>query len=174
MTFQLVERTVPAGLVAAAGLLVVQARMGEGELGAFGDGAKIDLDERLAGILAARPAPAHRQPIGSDDLQIFAAALMLSAVEHAEAYPIAAADPHIGRGGNTGPSSGPHQQAMPSGVVSASKTIDGRALMRRTSVRLVIHPSPAFRLLCPRHRPRADRGSPTRSARSGAANPWLL
>ena len=41
MTFQLVERPVPAFLVAAAGLLVVQARMGEGELGAFGNGAKI-------------------------------------------------------------------------------------------------------------------------------------
>src|SRR6516162_6828788 len=164
MTFQLVERAVPAGLVAAAGLLVVQARMGESELCPVGDSAEIDLDERLAGILAARPAPAHRQPVGPHDLEIFAAAFMLAAVEHAEADPIAAADAQVGL----------HQQAMPSGVVSATKTIDGRALMRRTMVRLVIHPSPAFRPLCPRHRPRADRGSPTRSARSGAANPWLL
>jgi DNA invertase Pin-like site-specific DNA recombinase len=39
---------------------------------------------------------------------------------------------------STGPASGPHQLAMPSGVMSASKTIDGRALIRRTSVRPVI------------------------------------
>jgi hypothetical protein len=57
MTFQLVERPVPAGLVAAAALLVVQARMGKGELGACGDGAKIDLDERFAGIFAALASP---------------------------------------------------------------------------------------------------------------------
>src|SRR6266446_4660532 len=98
MTFQLVQRPVPTGFVAAAGLLVVQTRMGEGELGAFGNGAKIDLDERLAGILAAHPAPAHRQPLRSYDLEIFAAALMLAAVEHAEADPEAAADARIGLG----------------------------------------------------------------------------
>ena|SRR6516164_5165674 len=99
MTYQLVERPAPAGLVAAAGLLVVQARMGEGELGAFANGAKIDLDERFAGILlAARPAPAHRQPLWPYDLEIFAAALMLGAVQHAEADPIAAAGAHIGLG----------------------------------------------------------------------------
>src|SRR6266404_6848206 len=98
MTFQLVERPVPALLVAATGLLVVQARMGEDELGAFGNGAKIDLDERLAGILAAHPAPAHRQSLRSHDLEIFAAALMLAAVEHAEPDPEAAADAHIGLG----------------------------------------------------------------------------
>src|SRR5258708_39035171 len=98
MTFQLVERPVPAFLVAAAGLLVVQARMGKGELGAFGNGAKIDLDERFAGILAAQPAPAHRQPLRSYDLEIFAAALMLAAVERAEADPEAAADAGIGLG----------------------------------------------------------------------------
>jgi hypothetical protein len=73
MTFQLVECSVPAFLVAAAGLLVVQTRMGEGELGAFGNGAKIDLDERFAGILAADPAPGHCQPLGSYDLDIFTA-----------------------------------------------------------------------------------------------------
>src|SRR6516162_5760488 len=98
MTFQLVERAVPAGLVAAAGLLVVQARMGESELCPVGDSAEIDLDERLAGILAARPAPAHRQPVGPHDLEIFAAAFMLAAVEHAEADPIAAADAQVGLG----------------------------------------------------------------------------
>ena len=74
---------------------------------------------------------------------------------------------------STGPPSGPHQLAMPSAVVSASKTIDGRALIRRTSVRLVIVCSSSLRLPCLRHRPRADRGCSTRSVRSGAANPWL-
>src|SRR6202048_363234 len=98
MTFQLVKRPVPAFLVAAAGLLVVQTRMGEGEFGAFGNGAKIDLDERLTRILAARPAPAHRQPLRSYDLEIFAAALMLAAIEHSEADPEATADAHIGLG----------------------------------------------------------------------------
>src|SRR5271169_376466 len=148
--------------------------MGEGQLGAFGDGAKPDLDERLAGILLPTgPAPAHRQPLGSYDLEIFAAALVLTAVEDAEASPVAAADARVGPANSTGPSSGPHQRAMPSGVVSASKTIDGRALIRRTRVRLVIDPPPAFRFPCLRHRPRADRGCSTRSARSGATNPWL-
>src|SRR5260221_3754023 len=98
MTFQLVERPVPAFLVAAGGLLVVRAGRGEGELGAFGNGAKIDLDERLAGIVAAQPAPAHRQPLRPCDLAIFAAAFVLAAVEHAEADPEAAADAQIGLG----------------------------------------------------------------------------
>src|SRR3984893_2258930 len=99
MTLQLVERAVPAFLVAAAGLFVKEPRMGEGELGASGNGAKIDLDERLAGILLpTRPAPAHRQPLGSRDLEIFAAALMLAAAEHAKADPVAAADSRIGLG----------------------------------------------------------------------------
>ena len=99
MTLQLVERAVPPGLVAAPGLLVVQPRMGEDKLGTFGDGAKIDFDERLAGILlAAGPAPAHRQPLGSNDLEIFAAAFMLAAIEHAEADPVAAADTQVGLG----------------------------------------------------------------------------
>src|SRR5260370_39673637 len=96
MPFELVECPVPAPLVAAPGLLVAQTRMGEGELGAFGNGAKIDLDARLAGILAADPTPAHRQPLRSYDLEIFAAALVLAAVEHAAADPEAAADAHIG------------------------------------------------------------------------------
>src|SRR5258708_36321735 len=97
MAFQLVERSVPAFLVAAAALLVVQARMSECEFGPLGNGAKPDLDKRLAGIFdAARPAPAHAQPLGLHDFEIFAAALMLAAVEHAEADPEAAADPRLG------------------------------------------------------------------------------
>src|SRR5271157_4267938 len=93
MTFQLVQRPVPAFLVASAGFLIIQTRMGEGQLGTFGDGAKLDLDERLARILfPAGPTPAHRQPLGSYDLEIFAAALVLAAVEHADAAPLAAAD----------------------------------------------------------------------------------
>src|SRR6516165_10205975 len=98
MTFQLVECPVPAGLVAASGRLVMQARMGEGELGAFGDGTEIDLDQRQAGILAARPAPTHRQPLRPHDFAIFAAALVLAAVEHAKADPVAATDAQIGLG----------------------------------------------------------------------------
>ena len=54
---------------------------------------------------------------------------------------------------STGPPSGPHQLAMPSGVVSASKTIDGCALIRRTSVRLVIVFSSSLRLPWFPHRP---------------------
>src|SRR6202035_622122 len=71
--FQLVERSGPALLVAAAALLVMQARMRECQLGPLVDGAKRDLDERFAGILdAAGPAPAHAQPLGLHDLKIFA------------------------------------------------------------------------------------------------------
>src|SRR5207253_10442890 len=91
MAFQLVERSGPAFLVAAATLLVVQARMCECEFGSLGNGAKPDLHKRLAGIFgAARPAPTHAQPLGLHDLEIFAAALMLASIEHAEAYPEAA------------------------------------------------------------------------------------
>src|SRR5207342_3102712 len=93
----LVERSGPAFLVAAATLLVVQARMCECELGPLGNGAKRDLDKRLTGIFdAARPAPTHAQPLGLHDLEIFAAALMLASVEHAEAYPEAATDLRVG------------------------------------------------------------------------------
>src|SRR5262245_28900800 len=93
MARQLVERSVPALLVAAATLLVAQARMREREFGPLGNGAKPDLDKRLAGIFdAARPAPAHAQPFGLHHLEILAAALMLASIEHAEAHPEAAAD----------------------------------------------------------------------------------
>src|SRR5467141_1139040 len=61
--------------------------MRNGELGPLGDGAKPELDKRLAGIRdAARPAPGHAQPLGPHDFEIFAAALMLAAVEHTEAH----------------------------------------------------------------------------------------
>src|SRR6266478_6340941 len=70
--------------------------MGEGEFGAFGNRAKLDLDERLAGILLpASPAPAHRQPLGPHDLEVFAAALVLAAVEHPKADAVTTADPQI-------------------------------------------------------------------------------
>src|SRR3984893_5105890 len=98
MSLQLVERTVPAFLVAPAGVLVVQPRMREGQLGAFGDNAKIDLDQRFAGILTAFPAPAHGQPFWSHNLEIFAAALMLAAVEGAETDPVTPTDAQIGLG----------------------------------------------------------------------------
>src|SRR5882724_3201675 len=95
--FQLVERSVPALLVAAAALLVAQARMRECQFGSLGNGTKPDLDKRLAGILgAARPAPTHAQPLGFHDFEIFAAALMLASIEHAEAYPEAATNLRVG------------------------------------------------------------------------------
>src|SRR5438552_269315 len=82
MAFQLVERSGPAFLVAAATLLVVQARMCECEFGSLGNGAKPDLDKRLAGIFgAARPAPTHTQALGLHDFEIFPAALMLASIE---------------------------------------------------------------------------------------------
>src|SRR6188768_3198829 len=96
MAFQLVERTVPALLVAAASVLVVQARMGEREFGPLDNGAKPDLDKRLAGIFdAARPVPTHAQPFGLHDLEIFAATLMLATIEHAKAYPEAATNAEV-------------------------------------------------------------------------------
>src|SRR5262249_26281640 len=93
MAFQLVESSGPAVLVSATDLVVVQARVGEGELGPVSDGAEPELDKRLAGILdTARPAPRHDQPLGFHDVDIFAAALVLAAIEHTEAYPEAAAN----------------------------------------------------------------------------------
>src|SRR5260370_39697618 len=72
--------------------------MSERQFGAFGSGAKVDLDQRFAGILAALPSPAHCQALRSYDLEIFAAALVLAAVERAEADPEAPADAHVGLG----------------------------------------------------------------------------
>src|SRR6267378_6645923 len=72
--------------------------MSEGEFRAFGGCAKIDLDQRFAGILAALPSPAHGQAFRSHDLEIFAAALVLGTVESAEADSEAPADAHIGLG----------------------------------------------------------------------------
>src|SRR4030081_85455 len=98
MSLQLIECAVPAFLVASARVLAVQARMRESELGAFGDDAKIDLDERFAGIFTAFPPPAHCQSFRSYDLEIFAAALMLAAVERAKADSEAPTDARIGLG----------------------------------------------------------------------------
>ena len=82
MAFQLVERSGPALLVAAASLLVAQARMCEREFGPLDNGAKPDLDKRLPWIFdAARPVPTHAQPFGLHDLEIFAATLMLASIE---------------------------------------------------------------------------------------------
>src|SRR5882757_6988925 len=65
--------------------------MREREFSPLDNGAKPDLDKRLAGIFdAACPTPTHAQPFRLHDLEIFAAALMLAAIEHAEAYPKAA------------------------------------------------------------------------------------
>jgi hypothetical protein len=95
VTLQFVECPVPAFFVAAASFLVVQARMGEGQLSTFGDGAKLDLDERLAGILHPTcPTPAA--PVLQ--LRDICRCLLLAAVEHAEANPVAATDARVGLG----------------------------------------------------------------------------
>src|SRR5215471_8597669 len=97
MAFQLVEGPGPAFLVAAASLLVVQTRMRKGEFCPLRNSAKPDLEKRLARIFrAALPAPAQGQSLGLHDFEIFAAALMLAAIEHGEAYAEAAANPRIG------------------------------------------------------------------------------
>ena len=71
--------------------------MHEREFGPLGNGAKPDLDKRLAGIFrTSRPAPTHAQPLGLHDFEIFAAALMLASIEHAEAYPEAATNLRVG------------------------------------------------------------------------------
>jgi hypothetical protein len=98
MSLQFVERSVPALFVASARGLVAQTRMSEGQFGALGRRAQIDLDQRFAGILAALPSPAHCQAFGSYDLEIFAAALVLAAIERAEADSEAPADAHVGLG----------------------------------------------------------------------------
>src|SRR5262249_45690542 len=98
MPLQLVERAVPARLVAAAGLRVVQARMGENKFGAVRNGSQLDLNARLTRVLAGSPAPCHRQALGPRNLQILAAAFVLAAIELAEADPEAAANPHVGLG----------------------------------------------------------------------------
>src|ERR1700721_2653336 len=91
MPHQLVERTVPALLVAVSRRLGLQARMREGELRPRIDRPQVDLDMRLfAGfhrLPAVGPTPAHGQTGGFDDLGILAAALMLTAVEHPEPHP---------------------------------------------------------------------------------------
>src|SRR5438132_13745598 len=103
MAFQLVERPGPACLVAAAALLIVQARMRECEFGPLGNGAKPDLDKRLAGIFgAARPPPTHAQPLGLHDFDIFAAALVFASIEHAEAHPKAATNLRVSLRDNHG------------------------------------------------------------------------
>src|SRR5258708_36840187 len=98
MPLQLVERAVPALLMASARVLVAHTRMREGEFGAFGRRAKVDLDQRFAGTLAPLPSPAHCQAFWSSDLKILAAALMLAAVGHAKAHPDAPPDAHFGLG----------------------------------------------------------------------------
>src|SRR5882757_7414904 len=71
--------------------------MGERDLGALGNGLERDLDARLVGVfLAAFPAPTHHHPFGPHDIEVFAAAFVLRAVEQTETYAIAAALARIG------------------------------------------------------------------------------
>src|SRR5580698_2242162 len=98
-TFQLIEGAVPAFPVTAAALVIVQPGMGDGQFRAFGDGAKIELDQGLTGIFhPAKPAPAHGETLGPCDLDILAVAFMFAAVELAEAHPEKAANPQVGLG----------------------------------------------------------------------------
>src|SRR5471032_256609 len=95
MPNQLVERAVPALLVAGPRRLGLEARMSEGELRPSINRSQVDLDTRLfarfLGLAAPGPTPAHDQTSGLDDFDILAAALMLGAVEHPEPHPEAAA-----------------------------------------------------------------------------------
>src|SRR5713101_5726992 len=96
VSLQFVERAGPALLVAAARTVVGQKRMCEGQFRAFGDCAEPDLDARHAGVfLAAFPTPTHCDAFGPDEFEIFAAALVLGAVEHAEAHAVAAAHAYV-------------------------------------------------------------------------------
>ena len=54
-------------------------------------------------------------------------------MEHAEAKPIAPTDARIGFRQKNRAASGPRRCAIPAAAVTASKTICGGALMRRTS-----------------------------------------
>src|SRR5437016_14182775 len=97
MPHELVQRAIPASLVTEAGLFAEEGRMREGELGALRCRVQVDLHPRLIGVLlAAQPAPAHDQALGSADLEVLAGALMLAAVEHPEPHPEAPADAHVG------------------------------------------------------------------------------
>src|SRR3954469_23027876 len=102
MSYQLVERAVPALLVAGSRRLGLQTRMGEGEFGPSIDRPPIDLDTRLPasflGLASAGPAPAHDQTDGLIDFEILAAALVLAAVKHPEPHPEATAHTDIGFG----------------------------------------------------------------------------
>src|SRR3954470_14350727 len=102
MPNQLVERAVPALRVAGPQRLGLQTRMGEGEFSPSFDRPQSDLDTRLPGsflgLAPMGPTPAHDQTDGSVDFEILAAALVLTAVKHAEPDPEAAAHADIGFG----------------------------------------------------------------------------
>src|ERR1700691_68541 len=83
--------------MAPARLLILQKRMRERDLGALGNGLERDLDARLVRVFfAALPTPAHYDPFGSYDIEKFAAAFVLAAVEFAEAHAVAATLARIG------------------------------------------------------------------------------
>src|SRR5258708_15770292 len=70
--------------------------MGESKFGALGNGLERDFDPRLARVFhAARPAPAHDDPIRPDELEKFAAALVLTRVEQTKPHTITAANTRI-------------------------------------------------------------------------------
>src|SRR5579859_2655105 len=97
LRFQLLESARPSFFMGPAGLLVMQTRMSKRHLGASGNLLERDLDARLFRVLlAAFPAPTHHHPFGPYDIEVFAAAFMLGAVEQAEAHTIAAALARIG------------------------------------------------------------------------------
>src|SRR5271167_2462012 len=93
---ELIERTGPALLMACPRSLRLEARMGQGDLGAGIDAFQVNLDARelsaLVRLAAGGPLPAHDQAFGLDDFEILSGALMLAAVDHAEAHPKSASD----------------------------------------------------------------------------------
>src|SRR5437763_11421334 len=73
-----------------------QLRVCEGELGAVRNRREIDLDARgptvLVRLAAERPAPAHHDPARWHQLQVFAAGLVVLAVERSKVDAVRAAD----------------------------------------------------------------------------------
>src|SRR5262245_19026120 len=91
---QLLEGSVPPGLMAADRVFAVQAGMDEREFGSGLDGAQADLHARDLAALVDRPAddpaPAHGDSLGPFDFQELAGTFMLEPIRGPEAHAEAA------------------------------------------------------------------------------------
>src|SRR5271154_2764022 len=105
----------------AAGFLVLQLRVGEGELGAFGNGLERDLGARLAGVWhAVFPAQLITTRCGrtiSRNPPLLSYSMFPSnrRTRRRERPPPRGSD----SAPSTGPAPGPHHCAIPSAVVTA-------------------------------------------------------